>query len=189
VTISAAFLRLSAGVVFLAATAVQSAPPASAQSQPGIVLGVVDFDLVMNTSKAGKNVKSQFEQQRTAFEAEYEKQRKAFRDAEKKLADQRASLSDADFKKKVEDLDAQGDKIEKALAQRRRSLDTGLNKAVSQIRTSLIEIVTDIATKREMTLVLNKSDIILAADAYDFTEEAMKRLDAKLPSVKLQISN
>ena len=78
------------------------------------------------------------EQQRDAFEAEYNKQRKTFRDAQQKLAGQRASLSDADFKKKVEELDAQGDKIEKALNQRKSALDTGVSKAVGQIRTAML---------------------------------------------------
>ncbi len=183
-----ALQRFLAVALMIVAAAFHVAP-ATAQEQPAIILGVVDFDLIMSQSKAGKNIKGQLEQQKTAFEAEYNKQRKTFRDAQQKLAGQRASLSDADFKKKVDELDAQGDKIEKALAQRKHALDTGVSKAIGQIRTALIEIVKDIATKREMTLVLNKSDIILAADAYDFTDEAMKALDAKLPAVKLQVSN
>jgi outer membrane protein len=188
VKIMHATLRLLAAVSVVAAMTFQPAS-ALAQEQLAIVLGVVDFDLVMKESKAGKSIRSQLDQQKTAFEAEYDKQRKTFRDAEQKLAAQRASLSDADFRKKVEELDAQGDKIEKALAQRKQALDTGVSKAVGQIRTTLIEIVTDVAKKRSMTLVLNKSDVILAADAYDFTDEAMKTLDAKLPAVKLQVAN
>lgn len=183
-----ATLRLLTAILVVAAMTFQSGY-APAQEQPAIVLGVVDFDLIMKESKAGKSIRSQLEQQKTAFEAEYDKQRKTFRDAEQKLAAQRASLSDADFKKKVGELDAQGDKIEKALAQRKHALDTGVSNAVGQIRTTLIEIVTDVAKKRSMTLVLNKSDVILAADAYDFTDEAMKTLDAKLPAVKLQVAN
>jgi Skp family chaperone for outer membrane proteins len=182
------FLRTAATVVFLATMTLQPTA-AEAQSQLPIVLGVVDFDFIMNESKAAKNVKSQFEQQVKAFEAEYEKQRKSFKEAEQKLASQQASLSEAEFRKKVGELDAQGDQIEKALTQRKRGLDAGLNQAVVEIRKALLETVRDIATKRAMTLVLNKSEIILVADAYDITDEAMKQLDVKLPAVKLKVGN
>jgi outer membrane protein len=163
--------------------------PAIAQSQPEIVVGVVDFDLIMNESKAGKSVKSQYDKQRSAFDADFVQKRKAFKDEEQKLGAQRSTLSDDEFKKKVDELDAKGKAIEKSLAQTKQALDSNLKKAVGQIRSALLEIIADIAKKRALTLVLNKSDIIVAADAYDFTDESMKRLDAKLPSVKLAGAN
>ena len=184
------YLRLVAAACVLSlAPALSHVTPAIAQSQPEIVIGVVDFDLIMNESKAGKSVKGQYDQKRQAFDADYEQKRKQFKDDERKLADQRSTLSDDDFKKKVDELEAKGKAIEKSLAQTKQALDSNHKKAVGQIRSALLEIITDIAKKRSLTLVLNKSDIILAADAYDFTDEAMKRLDAKLPSVKLAGAN
>jgi len=174
---------------FLFVAALQLNAAAAQESQPPIVLGVVDFDFIMNDSKAGKGVKGQYEEKRTSLDKEYEKQLKAFRGKEKDLAEQRKSMSEEDFKKKVDALDAEGKKIEKSLADRRRALDSGLNKAVGQVRKSLLEIVTAIATKQKMTLVLNKANIILAAEGFDFTDEALKQINAKLPSVKLQASN
>jgi len=35
--------------------------------------------------------------------------------------------------------------------------------------------------------VLSKSQVLLAANEYDVTAEALKRLDAKLPSVAVQV--
>ena len=184
------YLRLLAAAFLTAlAPAVTYVTPAIAQSQPEIVIGVVDFDLIMNESKAGKSVKSQYDQKKTAFDSDYEQKRKQFKEEERKLADQRSTLSDDDFKKKVEELDAKGKGFEKSLAQTKQALDSNVKKAVGQIRSALLEIITDIAKKRALTLVLNKSDVILAADAYDFTDEAMKRLDSKLPSVKLAGGN
>jgi outer membrane protein len=180
------YLRVVAAACVLSlAPAMSHVTPAIAQSQPEIVIGVVDFDLIMNESKAGKSIKSQYDQKKSAFDADYEQKRKAFKDDEQKLGAQRSTLSADEFGKKVDELDAKGKAIEKSLAQTKQALDANLKKAVSQIRSALLEIVADIAKKRNLTLVLNKADIILAADAYDFTDEAMKRLDAKLPSVKL----
>jgi outer membrane protein len=178
-------------ILCVVALAMLQVVPARAQSeqQPPLVIGVVDFDFIMNESKAAKSVKTQLDKQVAAFEADYKKQRKAYQDKEQKLREQKASLSEADFKQKVADLNAQTDKAEEGLTQKKRALDSGVKKAVDQIKKSLLEIAAEIAKKRGLTMVLNKSTVPLSHPSFDFTEEAMKSLDAKLPSVKLQASN
>ncbi len=189
---AAVFLLLVAlifqGTLALAQTQDQ---PQQQQPQPQVdlVLGIVDFTLIMSESKAAKSLKAQADKQAAAFEAEYKKQGKAFTDAERKLEEQRQSLSKDDLQKKVAELNAQGKKIKDALAERKQTLDSVFNKAREQVKDTLIEIIVDIAKKRGMTLVLNKTDTILSAEGFDFTSEAMKRLNEKLPSVKVQVPN
>jgi outer membrane protein len=183
-------LRLVAAVTLLSlAPATGHIATAVAQSQPGVVMGIIDFDLIMKESKAGKFVKSQYDKQMSSFNAALEQKRKAFKDQVQKLSAQKSTLSDDEFKKKVGELDAQGKATEKSIVKTKQALDANLNKAVGQIRSALVEIVADIAKKRGFTLVLNKSQVMLSADAYDFTDESMKALDAKLPSVKLTGAN
>jgi outer membrane protein len=174
---------IAVGIVHIGPTFGQAA------KVPQPVVGVVDFDLVMNESKAGKSARAQLEKQAAAFKAEYQKQRKAFDDSEAKLQAQQKSLSEADFKKKVDELNAQGAKIEKALVQQDKALDANYRKAREQISTALVGIVSDIAKKRGLTLVLKRSNVVVFASEYDITDEAMKQLDAKLPAIKLQASN
>ena len=59
----------------------------------------------------------------------------------------------------------------------------------ARFRAALLKIVADIAKEHAQTLVLNKSHVIVTAESDDFTDETMKRLDAKLPSVKLTGAN
>src|SRR5262245_50892371 len=91
------------------------AAPASGQTAaPPPVVGVVDYDLIMNESKAGKSARSQLEKQLAAYKEEFRKQRKAFDDANSKLGAQQSSLSQEELRKKIEELNAQGAKAEKA---------------------------------------------------------------------------
>jgi len=184
------YLRIAAVAFMLSmAPGIGQVTPAIAQSQPEVVLGVVDFSLIMKESKAGKSIKDQYDTQRSAFNADVERKRKAFKDQTQKLGAQKSTLSGDDFKKKVAELDAQGKAIETSLAQAKKVLDANLNKALGQIRSALLGVIADIAKKRALTLVLDKTYVILVADAYDFTDECMKGLDAKLPSVKLTVAN
>lgn len=184
------YLRIAAVAFVLSlAPGVGHVTSAMAQSQPPIAIGVVDFDLIMQESTAGKSVKSQYDKQRSAFDADVDRKRKAFKDQTQKLGAQKSTLSNDEFKKKVDELNAKGQAIEKSLVQAKQALDSNRNKALGQIRSTLLEIISDIAKKRALTLVLNKSYVILAADAYDFTDESMKGLNAKLPSVNLTGAN
>jgi len=184
------YLRIAAAAFVLSlAPGIGHVTSAIAQSRPEIVVGVVDVDLIMKESRAGKSVKSQYDTQRSAFDADLEQKRKVFKDQVQKLAAQKSTLSDDEFKKRKGELDAQGKAIQKSLVQTKQALDSNLNKAVGQIRSTLLQIIAEIAKKRALTLVLSKSYDVLAADAYEFTDEAMKHLDAKLPSVKLTGGN
>ena len=58
---------------------------------------------------------------------------------------------------------------------------------MNTIRTSLLQVVDEIAAERKATLVLSKNQVVLSAKEYDITDEAMKRLNAKLPTVAVEI--
>ncbi len=193
-------LRLNAAVLFLllapmiqetSALAQTQDQPEQTQSQAQlpVVLGIVDFTAVMIESKAGKGLKVQADKLAAAFEADFKKQGKAFNDAQRKLDEQRSTLTNEDLQKKVADLNAQGKKLKDGFDERKKNLDDAFNKARDQIKDALLQIVVDIAKKRGMTLVLNKGDTVLSAEGFDFTDEAMKRLNDKLPSVKMQVGN
>jgi outer membrane protein len=185
-TIMCPCLRIAAVALMLSlAPGIGDVTSAVAQSQPELAVGTVDFDRIVKESKAGKSIKSQYDKQKSAFKASLDQKRKAFSDQAQKLNAQRGALSDNDFKTKVDELNAKGKAIEESLAQSNKALDTNFTKAVGQIRSALLEITADIAKKRALTLVINMNDVVLAADAYDISDEAMKRLDATLPSVKL----
>ena len=200
VKIMSAFARLSATVMLLLvatsipetrALAQTQGQTQQVQDQPPlqVVLGIVDFTMIMNESKAGKSLKAQADKQATAFEAEIKKQGAAFNAAKQKLEQQRQSLSKDDLQKKLAELNAQGKKMEDTLNDRKQALDAAFNKARDQIKNILLQIVVDIAKKRGMTLVLNKNDTVLSAEGFDFTDEAMQSLNEKLPSIKAQVAN
>lgn len=193
-------LRLSAAaLLLLVATIIQGTPAfAQTQDQPQqtqsqaqlpLVLGIVDFPTIMVESKAGKGLKAQADKLAAAFEVDYKKQGKAFNEAQRQLEEQRSTLTKEDLQKKVAELNAQGKKIKDGFDERKQTLDAAFSKARDQIKDALLQIVADIAKKRGMTLVLNKSDTVLSAEGFDFTDEATKRLNDKLPSVKMQVAN
>jgi outer membrane protein len=176
---------LLAAFVALAFVAALQPRPAATQSQPPLVVGIVDWDSIMRDSKAAKSIRQQLDAQKASYQTELNKQKKALDDADQKLASQRSTLSDADFRQKVQDLKQQAELLQKSFKQRQEQLDATLRKGLDQIRVAALQIVTDMAKQRKLTLVLTKAEVVLADSDYDLTNEAMQKLDAQLPSVKL----
>lgn len=181
------FACKSAAFAALLTVSIGALTPVLAQQQPTpIVVGIVDVDLIMRDSKVGKSIRSQFDQQKNAFEAEVAKQRKAYADAKQKLLDQRDTLPEDQLKKKAEDLNKQADETEKALGQRQRKLEVSANKAQNQVLQTMAQIVREMAKARGMSLVVTKASTVVYDASYEITGEVLKKLDAKLPTIKLQ---
>ncbi len=180
-------LLLIAATIAIQALWVADSTPASAQQQPvPVVVGVVSADAIVQDSKAGKSLKAQVEQQQKAIKADYGKQQKLFDDAARKLMQQKDTLSADEFQKKRDDMKRQGDQETKALNDRQRLLDRGVTKSQEQIVQALVEVVKDVAKAHGLTLIVSRSVTPYFDASYDISPEVMQKLNAKLPSVKLQ---
>jgi Skp family chaperone for outer membrane proteins len=173
----------------LAAALVVGAPAASfAQATLAnvpVVVGVLDVQLIMRDSKAAKSVRSALDRQAAAYQAELAQQENALRNADQQLMQQRASLPADEFAKRSNELSQKADALRQTAEKRRQELQKMENGAMIQIDQSLLQAAAEIAKARGITLVLNKSAVLLNVQTYDITQDALKRLDAQLTSVKL----
>jgi Skp family chaperone for outer membrane proteins len=62
-------------------------------------------------------------------------------------------------------------------------LDQVAAAALNEVRSAMIQVVGELADTRGFNLVLPTSGLLLFAPEIDLTDEAMARLDAKLPDV------
>jgi len=58
-----------------------------------------------------------------------------------------------------------------------------LNEAVGKVQDVALQVVAEIANERHANLVIQKGAVIVAKDGYDITDDAMRRLDERLPAV------
>src|SRR6185295_7661993 len=183
------WLMIAATFAVQALWAVDSTP-ASAQQQPvPVVVGVVNADTIVQDSKAGKSLKTQADQQQKAIKADYDKQQKLFDDAARKLAAQKDTLSAEDLRNKKEDLAQQAEQATKALNDRQRVLDRSVAKSQEQIVQALVDAVKDVAKAHGLTLVISKSVTPYLDPSYDISPEVMQKVNAKLPTVNLQLTS
>jgi Skp family chaperone for outer membrane proteins len=160
-----------------------AALPASAQGLPGVA--VVDIQRVMRESAAAKSIQGQIEKLRASYQKEITKQENDLRNAEQELNRQRTLVSPDAFNERRRQFEQKVGSLQRDVQNRKRELDKSFSAAMRTVEKSLREIIEQLVTERRLNLVLIKSQTIYNAPEFEMTDEVMKRLNAKLPSVKV----
>ena len=101
------------------------------------------------------------------------------------MIEQRKVISQEEYIKKVSDLR----KKVSSLQTERKNLLEKISKDRSKARTELLKnlnpIIKEYMQEKQIRLVIDKKNIILADEKLDITDDIMKALTAKLKSIKL----
>lgn len=173
------FLAIAAAAIYFACVVL----PVSAQVLPGVA--VVDIQRVLRESAASKSIQGQIEKQRASYQQEITKQENELRSAEQELNRQRTLVSPDAFNERRRQFEQRVGNLQRDVQNRKRELDKSFSTAMRTVENSLREIIEQMVTERRLTLVLIKTQTVFAAPELELTEEVMKRLNAKLPSVKV----
>jgi outer membrane protein len=170
-----------AGSATAQAAAAQSAAPA-----PLSIL-VVDVERLLRDSKAAKSIQHQIEQQRSTYTKDLSKQENEIRTAREDLERQRTILSEQAFSGKVQEFQQKVNELRENANSKSQTLQRGSSVATNQVLQSIQQVVLEIANERKATLVLVKNNVVVVDTSLEITEEALKRLDQRLPAVALNL--
>ncbi len=161
-------------------------PAATAQTASGTpVVAVIDMQRIERGSKAIQSILGQLEEERESFLSELSEKEKDLRQADEKLARQRAILSSDAFEQKRRELRAQVGELQQKSQQRRQQLLRVRAQAMQTVQEKLVAIVADIAKKRGIDMVIRKAAVIIVRPEMEITETALERLNEQLTSVDL----
>jgi Skp family chaperone for outer membrane proteins len=164
------------------ASGTNAAPPV-----PAPVVMIIDYEGIMTVSKAGKSIQSQVDGQRSAMQKEFAQKENDLRAEDADLQKQHATMQADAFETKARDFQQKVQAYQREAQLRERALGLGFNDAKQKLTEALTSVVQQLATERGANLVLYKSTVPLYETSYDASQEALKRLDAKLPSLTLTI--
>lgn len=173
------FLATVAAAVFFACVTLS----ASAQSLPGVA--VVDIQRILRESAASKSIHGQIEKQRAAYQQQITKQENELRSAEQELNKQRTLVSPEAFNERRRQFEQRVGNLQRDVQNRKRELDKAFSTAMRTVENSLRQVIEQLVSERRLTLVLVKTQTVYSAPELELTDEVMKRLNAKLPSVKV----
>ncbi len=152
------------------------------------VVGVVDVQTILRDSTAMKSIQSQVEEKRGLYQNDISGQEKRLRDQEQELKRQQPVLAADAFEAKRRDFEAQVSAVQRDMQERRKVLDQAYGEGLKVVQKELTAIIAGIAKERGFTLVLPAGQTLYAEPALAITDEALKRLNKKLPNVPLQFA-
>jgi outer membrane protein len=179
---------LAVSVHSAAAQTAQNAAPAqntAATSKVPVVVGILDMQTILQQSKAGQSLEAAMSAKNKAMNADMGKTEQNLRATRQQLDQARSSMTPADYEAKRAAIDKQFEAFRKTAIAKRKELVQLRNQGLEQIFKTLDGVIRDIAEKRGLSLIINRSFVVMSEQSWDITKEVLKGLDAKLAKVNL----
>lgn len=181
------FMRLPALMLAALMPAAQMTAPAAAQQAVSPVVAVIDIQAVLRDSAASRAIRSQIEKQWESYKQEITRQENELRAAEKELARQETLLAPEALRERRRSFEQRSGELQRNVQNRKRQLDGAFRKAMNTVQKSLGEVIEEVAKENGIKLVFLRSNLVFAVPDFDITKEIVERLNARLPSVSVQI--
>jgi Skp family chaperone for outer membrane proteins len=161
--------------------------PLHAQKKPSFNIAVIQDQRIIRKSKAAVSIRPQGEKLRKDFQMLVRTEERKLRAAERELVNQRSILKPEIYTQRRQKLAKQAQDVQRRMSAKKREIDRALAVAIGKVRKNLREITAAIAKERSISVVLPATAVILFERKYDITAEALKRLDKKLPTIKVRM--
>jgi Skp family chaperone for outer membrane proteins len=164
----------------------QAAPP----PPPAPKIVVFDERALMQFSKAGQDIQRQVRAYADQVQKEKAATQKSLQAEEQQLQQQVAILAPDVRAKKVQAFQQKADSAQAALQRKAQQIDAAVQQAQGQMSKVLGPILQQAMKERGANLVVLKQAVLVASTTnFDITGEVINLLNAKLPAVKVSLSN
>lgn len=143
---------------------------------------VVNQGAVLQGSLAGKDQAAKLQAIFKTIETEERAEMKALGGKMKEVEGQKALLGDG-FAQKQMELQRAAEIVRVKYEQERKYTQENAQRAIIQV---LYPIFNALMQEHKGTLLLDQSQVIMASPDFNITEEALKRLDASLPTIEVK---
>ena len=145
----------------------------------------IDFQQILNKSIAGKKAQDELKSRLNKTIEKQNVTQKNLQDEEKKLIQQKKLLSQDEYKKKVDELRKKVSSLQKNRSENLQKIAKQRAKAKQELLDALNPVIKKYMSEKQIRMVIDKKNLILADERLDITSDIMKLLNAKIKSVKL----
>ncbi len=174
---------LAAVMAAVAVTAwAQQAPKAAAA--PRFPVGVIDVDLLVRDSAAGKEAMVRLKKMQDDKVAQRKKLADEIEGLQNQLTTQRTTLSDskiADLQKQIED---KGVALKRFDDDAQQALQDAQKKELDGLEKQIMPIIKEVGVEMKLQLIFNKfqSGLVYADDSTDITDLVLRRFNTRVTS-------
>ncbi|MCC7016270.1 MAG: OmpH family outer membrane protein [Rhodospirillales bacterium] len=176
-TAALSFLAMGAGVRVAWA---QGNPPATN-------IAVVDMNFVLENSDPAKNLQAQIEKARGAYQQEVQSKQDEIEKLGQSIERERPGLSEDALQQRMRALRQKIANNESDMQERQSKLEAAFLGAPEKIIITIEQLVDEVRKERNYALVLPRSIIVGTPQVPDITQDVLKLLNQRMPSVAVNI--
>ena len=180
-------LCLLSALAVLAAIRPAVAQQAQAPTNDIVRFGVIDVQKILREAAATRAIRPQIEKLKDDYQARFKREEDALRAADKELQGKRALLSPEAFDQERREFQRRATELQRKVQAARRELDEALGGAMDVVQRAVGDIVTQLAKEQKIQFILHRPAVMLMDSRFDITDEVLKRLNVKLPSVGVKL--
>ncbi len=159
---------------------------ADAQDDKGeLRIAVIDMQRILSRSTVVAGLTERIEEQRAHFRNALREQEEAFRESDRALAQDRATLDPTTFAERRQALQTKAGQLQREFDDRKRELDRLFRQGMAQVQEQLTTILQEISSERGLDLVLGKATVVLVSPDLEITEQVLARLNERMKEVDL----
>jgi len=148
-------------------------------------VAVVDVQSVLEGSIAIKDLRNKIEKLNQKIQEDIAAKEAEFKPLEEKLIKERPFLSDEEFEQKVNEFNAKVSEVRKEIQIKKTKLEQAHAEAMSKIHETTISIISDLAEKYNVNLVIPSAQVLYAKNNLNITSEVTFMLNEKLKEVTI----
>ncbi|MBH68391.1 MAG: hypothetical protein CMM58_08565 [Rhodospirillaceae bacterium] len=150
-----------------------------------VSIAVVDFRGVLAKSDAARYIRTQIDKKRSEFKAKFLEIETKLRKEQQTLSKQRSIVTAEAFEKRARKLKERAQSAQKRAQASNQLLKRSFDEAMDKVQKELLRIVAKVAEETGTGVVLFRSAIVIAVKKLEISEEVLRRLNQKMPSVEV----
>ena len=161
--------------------------PAAKKSMEVKRIALVDIGGVLRAADANNRVRELLDGQRAKFQEEFRAIEVDLQQSERDLLAKRELVAKDEYDKLVTEFQARVSSVQKEIQDKRRSIDNAYQKALSNIRRLAMEVITKIASERQIDLVLKRDASVMFLPHLNISDEVLTRLNERTKNARIEV--
>ena len=152
---------------------------------PETNIGVVDLNYILSESDAAVDAAKQIEDIAKQIEEEIKITDQSLIDEQNELIESQQIMAPAAFDEKRKEYENKVQNYNVTRQEKLMSVDRIVSESRNEVLNALKPILEEISNEKGITVLLEKNSVLLNAENMDITDEALKALNKKLPSIEV----
>ena len=175
------------GLAPVSSAQTDTSTPAAKKSMEVKRIALVDISGVLRAADANNRVRELLDGQRAKFQDEFRAIEVDLQQSERDLLAKRELMAKDEYDKLVTEFQARVSSVQKEIQYKRQSIDNAYQKALSNIRRLAMEVITKIASEREIDLVLKRDASVIFLPHLNISDEVLTRLNERTKNARIEV--